>query len=71
MKHEIPRWVNSAYDRRRSEQAAEIVKPGTEEAAYDTQDAGMFWILAVIVWLFFMIAATVYDNIQLMHLLTQ
>lgn len=71
MKHEIPRWVNSAYDRRRSEQAAERVKPGTEEAAYDTQDAGMFWILAVIVWLFFMIAATVYDNIQLMHLLTK
>lgn len=71
MKHEIPRWVNSAYDRRRSEQAAEIVKAGTEEAAYDAQDFGMFWILAVIVWLFFMIAATVYDNIQLMHLLTQ
>lgn len=71
MKHEIPRWVNSAYDRRRSEQAAERVKPGAEEAAYDTQDVGMFWILAVIVWLFFMIAATVYDNIQLMHLLTK
>lgn len=71
MKHEIPRWVNSAYDRRRSEQAAEIVKPGIEEAAYDAQDFGMFWILAVIVWLFFMIAATVYDNIQLMHLLTR
>ena len=46
MKHEIPRWVNSAYDRRRSEQAAEIVKPGIEEAAYDAQDFGMFWILA-------------------------
>ena len=71
MKHEIPRWVNSAYDRRRSEQDAEIVKPGIEEAAYDAQDFGMFWILAVIVWLFFMIAATVYDNIRLMHLLTK
>lgn len=71
MKNEIPRWVNSAYDRRRSEQAVERVKPRLEEAAYDTQDVGMFWILAVIVWLFFMIAATVYDNIQLMRLLTK
>ena len=44
MKHEIPRWVNSAYDRRRSEQAVE--REASEGNGIRYIGYRMFWMLA-------------------------
>ena len=71
MKHDIPKWVNQRYYQRQDETRAPIRDDEAVLRDSAEEDAGMFWFVLVIVWLFFMIAVTVYDNIQLTNLLTR